>query len=279
MSKTFNKKKIYDDKVRLKNKVTIITGSTSGIGKAAAILFAKEGAKVIVNGRRKRLGKKVVDKIIQEGGEATYIYGDLTKEEDVKNLIKQTIKKYGKIDVLYNNAGEELSRSITEASNKEWDLMINTNLKSVFLTMKHAIPHMKKGGSIINTASMAVLYGLPLHSIYGASKGGIVGLTINTAADYAKKGIRINCICPGPTWTPMVKKHVPKFLPDSAVKWFIKKLVPMNRFAEAEEIAKVALFLASDDSSFITGAIIPVDGGATSFASLSNMNYGRFIKK
>ncbi len=265
--------------MRLKDKVVIITGSTSGIGEAAAYLFAREGAKVVVNGRRKRLGRKVVDRIVSEGGDAIYVYGDLTKDKDAKNLIEQTLKIYGKIDVLYNNAGEELSREITEAKESEWELMIDTNLKSVFLTMKYALPHMKKGASIINTASMAALYGLPLHSIYGASKAGIVGLTINTAADYAKKGIRINCICPGPTWTPMVKKHVPKFVPDSVVKWFIKKLVPMDRFAEPEEVAKVALFLASDDSSFVTGAVIPVDGGAASFASLSNMNYGKFIKK
>ncbi|MBD3312246.1 SDR family oxidoreductase [archaeon] len=246
----------------LKDKVIIITGSTSGIGKAGALLFAKYGAKVVVTGRRESKGQAVVKKIKKQKGKAIYAELDVTKEESIKEMVKTVIKKWGRIDALWNNAGVEAQGLITEASQKDIDKIINVNLKGMMLCCKHVIPKMKKKGSIINTASIAGLVGFEKLSIYGASKGGIIALTRDLAMDYAKK-IRVNVICPGVIWTPMVKRYI-KDAPDkeAAKKGFIAD-IPMGRMGKPEEVAELAAFLASDKSSYLTGSIITVDGGYT----------------
>ena len=165
----------------LKGKVAIITGSTGGMGESAAYLFAKNGAKVVVTGRREEEGKRVVSKIKKSGGQAIYIKLDVSNEDSVKNMIQETIKKYGKIDVLYNNAGVESQGLITNASEEEINKIFNINIKGVMYCAKHAIPHMKKDGSIINTASIAGLIGFPNLVIYGATKGAVVSLTRDLA--------------------------------------------------------------------------------------------------
>ena len=247
----------------LKGKVAIITGSTGGMGESAAYLFAKNGAKVVVTGRREEEGKRVVSKIKKSGGQAIYIKLDVSNEDSVKNMIQEAIKKYGKIDVLYNNAGVESQGLITNASEEEINKIFNINIKGVMYCAKHAIPHMKKDGSIINTASIAGLIGFPNLVIYGATKGAVVSLTRDLALDYAKEGIRVNCICPGIIWTDMVKKYLDESPDKEAVKKQLTLSTPLGRIGTPEEVSELALFLASDKSSFITGAIIPIDGGYT----------------
>lgn len=249
-------------KMRLKNKVAVITGGTSGIGLATAILFAKEGAKVVIAGRDITKAKKAINKI---GKGTIFIKTDVSNELEVKKLIDSTIKKFKRIDVLYNNAGIELAKPVIETSEEEWDKVLNINLKGVFFGCKYAIPHMikNKGGSIINTASTAGIVGFPNLGAYCASKGGIVLLTKEIALDYAKQGIRVNCVCPGAILTPMVKRFTDKAPNPKKAMADLAAMHPMGRAGQPEEIANAVLFLASNESSFVTGHALVVDGGLT----------------
>lgn len=249
--------------MRLKNKVAIITGGSSGIGKATALLFAKEGAKVVIAARDEKEGMKVVSEIKRARGEAIFIKTDVAIESDVKNLINQTIKKYKKLDILYNNAGVELQKTVTETSSEELDRVLDINLKGVFYGCKYAIPKMKRGSAIINTASAAGIVGFPNLAAYCASKGGIVLLTKEIALDYADKGIRCNCVCPGAILTPMLKRFFDKSPDPTKTKKEMAMMHPLGRLGKPEEIAKAVLFLASEESSFITGQALLVDGGLT----------------
>jgi NAD(P)-dependent dehydrogenase (short-subunit alcohol dehydrogenase family) len=253
--------------MKLKNKVALITGGSSGIGFATALLFVKEGAKVAIVGRNREKGEDAVKKI---NGEAIYIQGDVSKESDAKKMVSLTVKKYGKLDILFNNAGIVKVGSVTEMEEKDWDEIVDINLKGVFLVTKFAIPEMLKngGGSIINTSSIYGLTGTPYYSAYCATKGAIVTFTKSVALEYATKNIRVNCICPANVSTEMVEKEIelwgegdPHKMEEQRVK--MAQLQPIGRMATPEEIAKLVLFLASDDSSYITGAAIPIDGGFT----------------
>jgi NAD(P)-dependent dehydrogenase (short-subunit alcohol dehydrogenase family) len=251
--------------MKLLNKVAIITGGSSGIGRATSILFAREGAKVVIASRDPEEGREVVDVIKKAGGKAVFVRTDVSKEAEVKSLIDFTVKLFGRVDVLYNNAGIELAKTVAETSGEELDNILNVNLKGVFYGCKHAIPYMLKqgGGSIINTASIAGLVGTPNLAAYCASKGGIVLLTKSMALDYAKNSIRINCVCPGAVMTPMIKRFVEKAPdPEQAMK-ALDAEHPIGRIGRPEEIANAVLFLAGEDSSFITGIALPVDGGFT----------------
>ncbi|MCU0642113.1 MAG: glucose 1-dehydrogenase [archaeon] len=251
--------------MRLLNKVAVITGGNSGIGKATAILLAKEGAKVVISGRDLELGREVVDLIKKSGGKAAFIRADVSKEAEIKNLIDFAIRLYGRIDILFNNAGIELQKTVTETTEEELNSVLNVNLKGVFFGCKHVIPHLIKqgGGSIINTASIAGLVGSPGLAAYCASKGGVVLLTKQVALDFAKSGVRVNCVCPGATMTPMVERFVAKSPNPEKTFEDLAKMHPMGRMAKPEEIANAVLFLASDESSFITGQALAVDGGLT----------------
>jgi NAD(P)-dependent dehydrogenase (short-subunit alcohol dehydrogenase family) len=251
--------------MRLKDKVALITGGTSGIGEATALLFAREGAKVTITGRNETRGHAVTAQILESGGEAIFVRTDVRKADECRRAVDATLTSFGRIDILFNNAGIFYAHDALECTEEEWDLQIDVNLKGTFLMSKYALPGMiaQGGGVIINNSSGWGLVGGDKAVAYCASKGGVVLLTKAMAVDHGRQGIRVNCICPGDVETPM--------LPEDArfrgMKWeeYLAGCSnrPMGRIGTAEEIAKAVLFLASDDSSFMTGASLVVDGGGT----------------
>jgi NAD(P)-dependent dehydrogenase (short-subunit alcohol dehydrogenase family) len=259
---------------RFENKVVLITGATSGIGRAAAILFASEGAKVGFCGRREALGHKVEQEIGSRGGEAMYIRADVQLEDDVKNFVNLVVTRYGRLDVALNNAGITLEKPLHEYSSQEWDSVLNTNLRGVFLAMKYEIPHMlaNGGGNIVVTSSSNAIATKDRRSAYSASKRGLVGLVQAAALDYAAKGIRVNALIPGTTDTELVRRaagmeHVPDAIWEAAASHWAKDHVPgLGRMAKPEEIAAFAVALASDDFPYMTGAQMVMDGGKTAHA-------------
>ena len=251
--------------MRLKDKVALITGGTSGIGEATALLFAKEGAKIAITGRNEKRGHAVIEKILNDGGEAIFLRTDVRKAAECRRAVEETIRVYKAVDILFNNAGIFYPHSTLDCSEEEWDLQIDVNLKGTFLMSKFALPGMieRGGGVIINNSSGWGIVGGDAAVAYCASKGGVVLLTKAMAIDHGRRGVRVNCLCPGDVDTPM--------LPEDArmrgQKWddYLAGCSnrPLGRIGTAEEIAKAALFLASDDSSFMTGATLVVDGGGT----------------
>ena len=247
--------------MKLKNKVALITGAGSGIGRATALLFAKEGAKVVVVDYNEDTAKETVEIIKKNGGEAISIKADVSRSEDVQNMIRQTVERYGRLDVLHNNAGIEGQQAPTaEYDEAVFDKVISVNLKGVFLGMKYGIQQMLKqgGGVIINTSSNAGIVGFRGASAYTASKGGVIQLTKTAALEYATNNIRVNAICPGMIMTNMIERIA------NGRKETVKQLSdkePVKRMGRPEEVAALALFLASEDSSFVTGATMVVDGG------------------
>ncbi len=246
--------------MRLKDKVAVITGGAMGIGQATALRFVQEGAKVIVVDIAEAEGKETERMLLQQESNCHFILGDVTKESDWQRVMKIVEQRYGSLDILFNNAGTNLVKPATEVTMEEWDHVINVNLKGIFLGAQHAIRMMIRdgGGSIINTASTFAFIGFYSMPIYCASKGGIMALTRQLALDYAKHNIRVNCICPGPTLTPLVEREMQLGL---AKAEDILQGVPMERFAKPSEIAAGVLFLASDDASYVTGTGLVVDGG------------------
>lgn len=244
----------------LKGKVAIVTGGASGIGRATALLFAREGAKVVIADYNPTGGQETLGMIKEVGGEATFIETDVSKPEDVERMVEETIKTYGRLDILFNNAGIAETAKVTEASLDHWERVLAINLRGVFLGCKYAIPKMIEsgGGSIINTASIAAEVGFNETAAYVASKHGVVGLTKTIALDYAASGIRANTVCPGVIRTPMVMDGL-----DEAAREYVVSLHPLRRMGEPEEVAEAVLFLASERSSFITGTCLFVDGGYT----------------
>ncbi|MDN6626903.1 MAG: SDR family oxidoreductase [Pisciglobus halotolerans] len=245
----------------LKDKVVIVTGAASGFGRDTSLLFAEEGAKVIAVDFNKEGVNETVEQIKTAGREATSIQADVSSDEDVHNFMKKAVQTYGKIDILFNNAGIYVPGKADEVSEDDWDKMMNVNLKSVYLGSKHAVPYMKENGSgvIINTASAAGIIGFPNAVAYAASKGGVVSLTKAMAVDYASENIRVNCICPGTGETGLTKE----VLENEQLREMFLAPIPMGRFAQPQDIAKAALFLASDLSAYLTGVALPVDGGWT----------------
>jgi meso-butanediol dehydrogenase / (S,S)-butanediol dehydrogenase / diacetyl reductase len=249
--------------LRLKDKVAIVTGGASGIGKAVSELFAGEGAKVVIADIDENNGNAAAEQIKGRGGEAVFICTNITSGESIMNMVDSTIEKFGKLDILVNNAGIDIANKVTETSEADWNKTMDINLKSVFLTCKYAIPHMIEngGGRIVNVGSVLAVVASPNQAAYTASKGGVVAMSRQIAYDYADKGIRVNCICPGDTMTPMNKQWLESTEDPQKTLEFFSSRYPMKRFAEPIEQATVILFLASDDSSFVTGQSIPVDGG------------------
>ncbi|HMA49994.1 MAG TPA: SDR family oxidoreductase [Magnetospirillaceae bacterium] len=254
---------------RFADKVVAITGATSGIGRAAALAFAAEGAKVAFCGRREALGHEVEAEIAGLGGQAFYIRADVRKEEDVKAFVDAAVAKYGKLDVAFNNAGITLEKRLHDYTAAEWDDVVHTDLRGVFLSMKYEIPYLltNGGGTIVVTASTNALAAAPRRGAYAAAKHGLIGLVQAAALDYAEQGIRINALVPGTTDTALVRRvagmeDAPEAVWQIGAQQWAKSNIPgMKRMARPEEIAAVALMLASDDYSYMTGSSVVVDGG------------------
>jgi len=243
------------------NKVVLITGATSGIGKVSALAFGKAGAKVVVSGRREAEGQAVVAEIKAAGGEATFVRADVAVEADVAALVAKTVATYGRLDIAFNNAGVELTGPIVDATEADYRRVFDINVWGVLTSMKHEIPVMLKqgGGVIINTSSVAGHIGMAGASVYVASKHAVEGLTKAAAIEYAKQGIRVNAVAPAAIETDMVTRFTGGGSEEALN--YMHSLHPVGRMGRAEEIANPVLFLASDAASFITGISLNVDGG------------------
>jgi NAD(P)-dependent dehydrogenase (short-subunit alcohol dehydrogenase family) len=250
--------------MRLEGKVALITGGASGMGKVASQLFANEGAKVVLTDVSDAAGEATAIEVTASGGEALYVHADVSKETDAKAMVDATIERFGRLDVLYNNAGimPGDDGSVHLTTEDVWDKVLAVNVKGVAFGCKYGIPAMLEtgGGSIINVASFVAWMGAATsQTAYTSSKGAVLAMTREIAVEYARKGIRCNALCPGPIETPLLMK----LLSDEEKKQRRFVHIPMGRLGQAEELAKAALFLASDDSSFMTGASLIVDGGVT----------------
>ena len=249
--------------MRLEGKVALITGGNSGIGSATAIRFANEGAAVAITGRNAERGEQVVQEIVANGGDAIFIRSDVRSAEDCRHAVDQTLERFGKIDVLFNNAGVFHPKNIPDCTEEEWDETIDSSLKGAFLMSKYVLPSMieQGSGSIIHTSSGWGVLGGDKAAAYCAAKGGLIVMAKAMAIDHGPDGIRVNCVCPGDVLTPM--------LPDDAAKrgmsWDDYAVGaadrPLGRIGTAEDIANAVLYLASDESSFVTGESLVVDGG------------------
>jgi len=245
----------------LEGKVALVTGASSGIGRATALAFAREGARVVFSDVNAEGGEETVSMISKAGGEGIFVHADVSKAADVEAMGNKTIMVYGRLDCAFNNAGIAVGGGpIHEDSEENWNRIISINLKGVWLCMKYEIPQMLKQGegAIVNTSSVAGLVGYAINPIYSASKHGIVGLTKSAALQYAKAGIRINVVCPGIILTPMVHD----LSEDSELEKWALGHVPEGRLGKPEEVAAAVVWLCSDTTSYVTGAVIPVDGGS-----------------
>ncbi len=249
---------------RLSGKVALITGGGSGIGKASCLLFAKEGAKVVVVDRKLETAEETANEIRSAGGEARAFAADVSKAKDSEEMVRFAEEQFGALHIAFNNAGvfHPDDDSVTNTSEEIWDMVIDVNLKGVFFGCKYEIPALLRagGGSIINTASFVAVMGAAAPQIaYTASKGGVLAMTREIAVEFARKNIRVNALCPGPVETPLLKE----LLADPARRNRRLVHIPPGRFAQAEEMANAALFLASDESSFVNASTFLVDGGIT----------------
>lgn len=250
--------------MRLQDKVAIITGGASGIGREAALIFAREGATVVVADLSDEAGHRIVGEIEAAGGTASFVRTDVSRAADVENLVSETERLYRKLNVIFNNAGifPDNDGSVTDTDEAVWDFVMNVNLKGVYLGCKYGIPALQRagGGSIINTASFVALIGAATPQIaYTASKGGVLSMTREIAVEFARRNIRANALCPGPVDTPLLQS----ILSDPRKRERRLVHIPIGRFAQPREMANAALFLASDESSYVNGATFTVDGGIT----------------
>ena len=249
--------------MRLAGKVAIVTGAASGIGRGCAIAFAEEGARVAIADVNRTGGAETAALIASRGGRAVFVETDVTSEPSVENLVQKAIERWGKIDILFNNAGIVAVKPLDEMTEAEWDRVMAVNLKAAFFAIKHTVPHMRRngGGVILNTGSIASFTGQYQTPAYCASKGAIALLTKSLALDYGRDQIRVNCICPGITDTPMLREHMGRG--DTGEQNIRARLsrVPTGKILTPADIARAAVYLVSDDSAGVTGVLHVVDGG------------------
>ncbi len=250
--------------MRLQNKVALVTGASSGIGRATCLLFAQEGARVVLVDVNDAGGQEALAALKQQGGEGMYIHADMAQAADCEAMVRAVEERYGRLDILFNNAGisHAADDDAVNTAEEVWDLTFNINVKGVFLCCKYGIPALRRagGGSIINTASFVALVGAATPQLaYTASKGAVLSMTRELATIHARENIRVNALCPGPLRTELLMKYLDT--PEKKNRRLVH--IPMGRFGEAEEIARAALYLASDESSFVTGTSFMVDGGIT----------------
>jgi NAD(P)-dependent dehydrogenase (short-subunit alcohol dehydrogenase family) len=248
---------------KLDGKVAWISGATSGIGKATALLFAREGAKVAVVGKSLGLSRPVAAELTRAGLQAVAVAADVSRESQVRESIRRTVKQFGRLDLLVNNAGIVQVKPLHQSTERDWDAVMAVNLKSMFFAMKHALPFLRRAGNaaIVNVGSISSFVGQALTPAYTTSKHAIVGLTKSVALDYAAAGLRCNCICPGITDTPMLRQHLnTQPDPEAALSTRLRR-VPLGRALTPDDVARAILFLSCDDSAGITGTTLVIDAG------------------
>lgn len=250
---------------KLVGKVAVVTGAGSGIGQATAFLLAKEGANVAVVDFDQGKGKETVDRIKERSGEATLVLTDVSKASDVQNMVRTTVGTYGRLDILVNNAGIFAEGNAVATTEADWDRVLGVNLTGVFLCMKYSIPEMIKGGggAIVNVSSEAGLAGMVNQVAYNVSKSGVIALTKSTALDFVAKNIRVNCLCPGRTLTPLVERYIESSEDPETTRRLLSEDRPVKRMGKPEEIAAGILFLASDEAPYTIGSVLSIDGGYT----------------
>jgi len=249
--------------MRFKDKVVIVTGAGAGIGRAAALAFAREGARVVVNSRTEASGSETLRRIKEQGGEGIFAQGDVSKAEDVATIVKGALDAYGTVDVLINNAGIVIGGHPDDTREEDWDAMMDVNAKGTFLMMREVLPIMiKKGaGAIVNNASVAAQKGLKNRFAYAASKGAVISMTHAVAAEYADLGIRCNCVCPGTVMTESLQQRIDSDPDPVKAKADFCARQPIGRLGRPEEIAQAMLFAADDAAAFMTSSVISINGG------------------
>lgn len=249
--------------LKLSGKVAVVSGAGAGMGKAAACLYAKNGAKVVVAVRTISKGEETVRLIREAGGEAVLVHADVSRLADLQNMIKAAVENYGRLDILFCNAGVPCPGGLDGVTEEGWDESLDVNLKSCFFSAQYAAREMKKngGGAIVFDSSVSGIVGSPMSPVYSATKGGIVTLTKSLALLLAQDNIRVNCVCPGPIDTKFVRQAWDRAPDPEAARRGNVGGVPLGRMGSPEEVAEAVLFLSSDESSYITGVALPVDGG------------------
>jgi NAD(P)-dependent dehydrogenase (short-subunit alcohol dehydrogenase family) len=258
---------VAENVTRLKGKVAIVTGGGTGIGRAIALVFGREGAKVAVLGRRRHLLDGVVEELVHAGAEGRAILCDVSKSGETRKAVEEVEREFGRVNVLVNNAGVLSVSTVESVSEEEWDRVIDTNLKGPFLMARAALPALRRagGGAIVNVGSVLGLVAMKDRAAYCAAKGGVTLLTKAMALDHAQENIRVNCICPAIVETELVKGLFSESETGRKAREARVDTLPLSRFGRPEDVAELAVFLASDESSWITGTAIPVDGGLTAY--------------